>query len=363
MKLPQALVPVLLALLAAPVVAGVKEDLDSAARVAAGDHAAWARARDKLVAAGEPALNELEAAGAAGQWTAANWPRALAAESARLRIQKPEHAAKVDNPRGIDPAFYGITRPGKPFCQRDFAQLARDGCVPLLLERWRYSLDAKPFSEGDAGKLERDALARALLAAPGQVGDTRARFVMLEALRNATLPDEWRQDAAVSYGQTGGETALADLGAMIDDGKQPLPVREAAAWALGRVPEKAALDAIRTRLGDSRITGGESGPAMVRALANGAGILGSAWGWKARGETAQEKANEIRKACATVLVETLKQHPAEVGAISDALVLVAWRESAAWLQEIAASKESSEALKAGAQKCADALKPALAREK
>jgi hypothetical protein len=231
-----------------------------------------------------------------------------------------------------------------------------------LLERWRYTLEAKSFSEGDAGQAEREALATALLQAPGQVADTRARFVMLEAMRNAQLPALWRQDAAVSYGQTGGEAALADLGAMIDDGKQPMPVREGAAWALGRVAENASVEAIKSRLGDARITGGENGPAMVRALANGAGILGSAWGWKARGEEAKQKADKIRKECATLLIETLKQHPAEASTISDALVLVVWRDSAAWLQEVINAKETGEAVKTGAEKCLQALKGALARE-
>jgi hypothetical protein len=105
MTLRQYLLPVLLACLAAPAFASLKEDLDAAAKVPAGDHAAWTRAREKLVVAGTEALKELQAAGAADQWTPEGWTRALAAECARLRIEKPEQAAKVDSPRGVDPQF------------------------------------------------------------------------------------------------------------------------------------------------------------------------------------------------------------------------------------------------------------------
>jgi len=353
---------VLCVLMAAPAFASLKEDLDAAAKVAPGDHSAWTRVRDRLVAQGKESLKELEAAAAADNWTAAGWTRALAAEVARLRIARPELAQQVDNPKGINPEFYRITRLGKPFCRRDFGHMGAEA-VPLMLERFRYTLDAKTFSEGEFGLLEREALATALLQVPGQTGDTRARFAMLEVLRNPELPANWRQDAAVSYGQTGGKAALNELGAIIDDARQPLALREGAAWALGRVAEKASVEAIKTRLNDARITAGENGPALVRALVNGAGILGSSWGWKARGESARAKAEEVRQGCARLLVDTMRKHPAEAEGITTALVTVVWRESPAWLNELARDEEAGETARLAARKAAKAVQEALANEK
>lgn len=351
----------LIALMLAPAAfAGVSEDLDAAAKVRAGDHAAWIKARDKLVGGGDAVLEDLKAAAADKNWTAEGWTRALAAETARLRIQKPDLAKQVDAPRGIDPEFYLKTRLAKPVCQRDFTHMGAEA-VPLLVERYRYTLDAKPFSEGEAGNLERETLARALLATPGQAADARARFALAEVLKNNTLPELWRQDAAVSYGQSGGKEAVSLLGMVIDDGKQPQAVRQGCAWALGRVPQTEALEAIRARLGDGRITGGETGPAMVRALVNGLGVLGSSWAWKARGETEKARAEAIREGCARLLVDTLKNHPAESAQISEALVLTAWNDSLGWLEELA--KDKAENLRAAAAACIAPLKEALAREK
>lgn len=349
------------AMLAPAAMADLQSDLDAAAAVTPGNHAGWIIARNKLVAAGEGAIADLAAAAAPEKWTQQGWPRALAAEVARLRITQPELAEKVDSPRGINPEFYTITRLGKPFCRRDFAQLRLEG-APLLLERWRWLLEWKPFSEGDAGKLEREALATSLLEVPGQVGDTRARFAMHAVLLNPELPQGWRQCAAVSYGQTGGEAALVTLGQVIDTSGQPLAVREAAAWALGRVAERAAVESIKTRINDERITGGQNGPAMTRALVNGIAILGSAWGWKARGAEQKEKADDVRKECALLLLEILKKHPTESEAVSGALVQVVWPESYQWLEDLSKNKDATEAARAAATGMLPTLKAAIARE-
>ncbi|MBX3473053.1 MAG: hypothetical protein KF754_01565 [Planctomycetes bacterium] len=351
----------LTALLAPALAADLATDLDTAARVQPGDHANWVKARDRVVAHGPDAVAELAKAAAAEHWTAEGWVRALTAEVARLRIARPELATAVDSPRGIDPAFYGMTRLGKPYCRRDFAQLGKEG-VPLLLERMRWTLDATPFSEGEAGALEKEALATSLLQVPGQLADTRARFALLDAAKNAELPANWRQDAAVSYGQTGGEPALASLGAILDDAKQPLAVREACAWAMGRVPEAASLDAIKLRLNDDRITGGNTGIALVRALVNGAGILGNAWGWQARGMAALEKGNQIRRDCALLMIETLKKHPAEHETIANALVQIELRDSLGWLQDLSQDGQAAQVVRDAALKCIDPLKDALNRK-
>ncbi|MCL4729899.1 MAG: hypothetical protein KJ044_05600 [Planctomycetes bacterium] len=352
----------LAALLAPALAADLKTDLDAAARAQPGDHAGWVKARDRVIAHGQAALPEVRQAAAPEHWTAEGWMRALVAEVARLRLEKPELARTVDEPRGLDPAFYGITRLGKPYCRREFAQFGVEG-VPLLLERWRFSLLARPFSEGEAGVAEKEALATSLLQVPGQVGDTRARFAMLAALRDTTLAANWRQDAAVSYGQTGGEAAIGDLAAILDDARQPLAVREGCAWAIGRVPSATAVEAYRLRLEDDRLTGGENGPALVRAMLNGVGILGSAWGWKARGADQQEKGDRIRNDCARLLVDTLKRHPAEHALVANGLVLVELKDSLKWLQDLAADTGASPAVKEAALQCSVVLQDALARVK
>lgn len=350
-----------LTLLAPALCADLATDLDNAARVQADDHANWVKARDRVVAHGPEAVAELTKAASAENWTADGWARALTAEVALLRITKPELATAVDSPRGVDPAFYGITRLGKPYCRRDFAQLGKEG-TPLLLERWRWTLNAKPFSEGDAGLAEKEALATSLLQVPGQLADTRARFALLDALKNAELPVNWRQDAAVSYGQTGGEAALVELCAVIDDARQPLALREACGWAIGRVAEPASVEAIKTRLNDAKITGGENGVALVRALVTGAGILGNAMGWQARGTANREKANEVRRDCALLMLETLKKHPAEHEVIANALVQIEWRDSLGWLEDLTTDSETAQAIKDAALKCIGPLKDTLSRK-
>lgn len=352
-----------LAALAAPALrADLKADLDAAALVQPGDHAKWVQARDRIVALGAPALDDLAKAAAAENWTARGWTRALAAESARLRIAQPELAPQVDNPRGIDPQHYRQTRLAAPVCRRDLARLGTQG-VPLLLERWRWTLDARPFSEGETGKAEREELARALLAVPGQLADSRAQFAMLLAMRDDTISALWRQDAAVSYAQCAGSAALETLGMVIDDAQQPLEVRLGCAWALGRVPTAAALDAIKQRLNDARITGGDNGPALTRALVNGISILGSKWGWQARGADEQQTGDAIRKDCALLLVATIKQHPAESAQIADALANVAWQASLGWVQDLSKDTDATQEVRAAALKCMEPLKMALEREK
>jgi len=350
------------ALLAPALCADLKTDLDNAALVQPGDHANWVKARNIVIGHGADALAQLTEAAKPENWTAQGWVRALAAEVARLRISQPELAAKVDTPRGINPEFYTSTRLGKPFCRRDFAQLGTEG-VPLMLERLRWTLNANPFSEGDAGALEKEALATSLIEVPGQLADTRARFAMLVVLRDAELPANWRQDAAVSYGQTGGEAALEELGAVLDNARKLLAVREACAWAIGRVAENASVEALRLRLADARLTGGDNGPALVRAMVSGLGTLGGAWGWNARGAAQLEKGNQVRRECAQLLLETLKQHPAEHEVIGNAFVQVELRDSLGWLEDLSKDAEAAQVVKDAALKCIAPLKDALNRAK
>ena len=95
------------------------------------------------------------------------------------------------------------------------------------------------------------------------------------ALNDKALPETWRGDAAVSYGQTGGRDALKALNAFVDDGGNPLALRQACAGAIGWVAEDAAYDAIEARLTDTELPGHAE---LVPALVNGLGILGARLG-------------------------------------------------------------------------------------
>lgn len=334
--------------------AALDRAIAAAALVRAGDHGAYVEARAAVLALGEEALPALAERGAGARFTAEEWRRALVAEACRVRLANPELAAQVDAPRGIDPATYRKFRRPEPFCQHDLARLGPDA-VPLLLERLLWTLDARPFSKGDAGAKERRALALAALAVPGQHADARARHALLDAARDAALPPEWRQQAAVSAAQCGEAEALAPLAALLDDAKQAIEVREGCAWALGRIPTAAAADALLTRLprtADER---------LAAALVVGIGILGDRWAWEARGGAAAETARAIRARCAAALVDALRTHPGAREAIGAGLAEVAWPESLAAVRALAASESEPREARAAAAAVLPALEISLAR--
>lgn len=350
----------ILPLLFAPLLAAqtVDELLDQAGQVAVADHESWIKLRDKLTAKGEDAVPQLTAAAKPENWTEAGWVRAMAAETARLRILHAETAAIIDNPPGIDPANYGKMRKPMPGCVQEIAHPGKE-FVPLLLERWYWTLDAKPFSKGEAGTAERNALAHALLYVPGFHADTRARFAMLAALKDKSLPDQWRHDAAVSYAQTGGVDAIAELCALIDDTTSPKAVREACCHALGRIADDKAFDAMEARLGNEALNADEG---FVKALLLGVGTLGSRGGWQARGAMVKEQGERIREKCARLLVIQLEAHPQHREHISQQLQVVAYDESLDWVRQLAKEGKTEQA-KQAAQAVIDSLALAISRYK
>ncbi len=352
----------LLALLA-PIAAAQQLDalLDEAAKVQPGNHNGWTGIRDQIVAQGESALPALTQAAASANWTAEGWVRAMVAEACRLRIQHPEYATVVDNPPGIDPQHYRMFRKPVPFCQRDFNHLPK-AAVPLMLERFRWTLEKQDYSQGEAGMAEREALATALLHAPGHHADTRARFALEAALGDAGLADKWRQEAAVSLGKTGGTGAIKALTAILDKGTEPVAVREAAAWAIGRVADTAAYTALQSRLTGTELTAGEHGRRLARAMINGVGILGSRAAWQARGVMVANMGERVQQDCARLLVDQLKARPAEAELIRDQLSVVALEESLAWVQTLAAEGETDD-IKNAAKACIEPLKLTLSRYK
>jgi len=345
------MVTILLALLAQST---VDSSLD--AMVAARDAASYVAARDRLTALGQDALATLTTRSAADKWTREGWIRALAAEACRLRIAEPELAAAVERPGGLDPRRYHEFRRPEPMIAPELSRLGV-AAVPLLLERWRWTFEAYPFSGGEAGQLERTVLRHAILEVPGLVGDARARHFLQEIVRGEHT-ESWRQQAAVSLGMCAGTEALAVLIQTLDDRKQPASVREACARALGRVPDDAALEALRSRLGAAN-----EDPTVRRSLIAGLGFLGTAWAWNARGNQLAPKADRIRRGCAEALVEAVRRYPEYSDAISIALSLTAWPESVADVETLASDLNTDAAVRDTARSVLEPLKRAVARRK
>src|SRR5262245_30085240 len=341
----------LLSLLIAQASSDLDAALDHLAAVRPGDGAAYVTAREKVLAFGKEALTPH---GAADRWTEAGWVRAMAAEACRLRLANPELAAAVDRPEGLDPARYRLFRHGEPMILPELAHRGADA-VPLLIERWRWTFDLHAFSEGAPGEKERETLRRAILSVPGPVPDARARHFLAEVLASKDSRDTWRQDAAVSLGMVGRTAALPRLTAILDDATQPAPVREACARALGRIADATALDAIRARLA------GEKDAQVRRSLLHGLGILGSAWGWEARGKETAGLAESVRAGCADALVDALKRYPAESETIGIALSMTRWAASLKNVESLATDAAVSEDVRAAAAKILPVLRQSLSR--
>lgn len=328
--------------------------LDALAAVKAGDGAAYETARERVLAFGKDAIPALAERAAPDRWTAAGWVRAMAAEACRLRLADPELAAAVDRPAGLDPAKYRLFRRPEPMCLPELAHRGADA-VPLLLERWRWTFDKHPFTEGEPGDREREVFRQAILAVPGRAADARARHFLAETLGSATLADAWRQEAAVSLGMTGGPAALPKLTGILDDGSQSPAVREACARALGRIADEAALEVIRARIGPER------DPQTRRSFLDGLGILGSAWGWQARGKAMAATADRVRAGCAELLIQMLRQTPEESESIGRALGMAAWPASLKAVETLAMDGASSAEARAAASTILPGLRKALSR--
>jgi hypothetical protein len=324
-----------LALLLAPALLAqsVDELLDQAAQVEYRNASAWLEIRSQILAQGEDALPALRQAAAEGNWTREGWVRAMAADAVRVRIESQEEAEQVDYPIGINPERYRLFRRPIPLCKHDLRRMGKP-MVPVMLERWYWLLETTPFSTGEAGDAERNALARALLFVPGSVEDARGRFAVESAMNDRELPDGWRQVAAVSVGQLWGREGVAMLTKIVDDATQPLEVREGAAWALGYTSNSDALDVFTRRLADENLLSGIDGERMFLALVCGVGHLCNSWGWRARGIMRQAEGDRIRQGSARLLIELLKSHPEHGDYIADQLALAAWEPSVNWLEDV-----------------------------
>ncbi len=330
------------------------QDADLDAMAAAKDAATYTAARDRVVAMGRDALPALTAAGAADKWTPAGWVRALAAESCRTRIADPDLAAAVDSPRGLDPATYREFRRPEPMVVPELSRRRVEN-MPLLIERWRWTFDAFPFSAGAAGDLERTRFREGILEVIGAAADARARYFLAEVLAAGPM----RGQAAVSLGPCAGIEALAPLAAVLDNRAEGADVREACARALGRVADDRALDAIKSRLGAAQ----DEDAQVRRSLITGLGILGTEWTWKARGRAFGPMADRIRKGCAEALVEALKRWPGESDALGMALALTAWAPSQEAVEAIAGDDAADAQSRSAARAVLEPLKMAVARQK
>ncbi|HVY61263.1 MAG TPA: HEAT repeat domain-containing protein, partial [Planctomycetota bacterium] len=327
--------------------------IQAAAAVKPGDAAAYQAARAQVIEAAAGNAAALAERGADARWTRDGWRQALVAEASRVRMTNPELTAHVDAPRGIDPEHYRRFRVPRPLCQHDLARLGRDA-VPLVLERLLWTLDARPFSEGEAGKAERESLALATLFVPGQLGDARARFAMEDALRSAALPAAWRQQAAVSLGQCAGADAVATLISFADDPAQSLEVRQGAAWGLGRTMSAAAADALAGRLSKT------ADDDVRRALVNGLGLAGDKWAWEARGAAALEGAAALRRRCSAALVAELEAHPADRDLIGEKIAEVAAPEALAAVRKMAGDEGAAPEVREAARAILPVLEMSIA---
>ena len=318
----------LLALLCTQEVAASDVDaaLDAMAAAKPGDAAEYARARAKILALGNPAIPLLATRGAADRWTAAGWVRPAAAEACRLRLANPTLAGDVDRPAGLDPAVYQKFRSPMPLCLRDLVHRGAD-TVPLLIERWRWTLPDMKFSDGEAGKAERETFLRAVLETPGHVADARARHFLAAVLADAATDVELRHQSAISLGMTGGTDAIVPLTTLLDDARAAERARVGCALGLGRIADVAALDAIR-----SRLDGAKDQVEILRALLTALGNLGSSWAWESRGRRMAATGDTIRAGCAETLVAWAKARPEEKEVLSRALLMVAWPASVSALR-------------------------------
>lgn len=219
-------------------------------------------------------------------------------ECERLRREKPEIAAKVDRPPGLDAANYRQFRNPVPQCLRDLVKIGKDA-VPLLLQRWG-RMDELTLSDA-----ERDALLEAIVRVPGLVGDVRAESFLTGVL-NSDAAESLRGHAAVSLGMIGAKDPLLPV---LDDRKQPKAVRQACARAVGRLTD--SLELIRARLDDD---------AIWRDLIAALGLLGSSWAWEARGG-----GDEVRKGCHDLLLEQRRRRPEESALVDQSLKMVDWK--------------------------------------
>ncbi|MDP6959367.1 MAG: HEAT repeat domain-containing protein, partial [Planctomycetota bacterium] len=225
-----------------------QEEIGNLSKTTPGDAERFLALRDSFDSQSLPALRE---ASAPDQWTRENWVEALAAEAVRLRLEEPELTKMLDRPRGLAPEVYETFRKPTPLCLRQFRHIGKKG-IPLLMERWRWTFDEYPFSEGDKGEKEKMVFRQAILAAAGQTGDQRAQYFLEEILRKTEEDSRWRSEAAISLGMCAGEEALPALLELLD-GTSPLDVKMACARALGRIPTEKALLAIEIRLGNPGI--------------------------------------------------------------------------------------------------------------
>jgi hypothetical protein len=117
-----------------------------------------------------------------------------------------------------------------------------------------------------------------------------------------------------------------------------------------------ALDAIRTRIAGEK-------DAQVRRSFHGLGLLGSAWGWEARGKETAGLADSVRTGCADALVDALKKYPAESETIGLALSMTKWAASLTAVESLATDASVAEEVRAATGKVLPALRQALSRKR
>ncbi len=322
--------------------------VQAAATAPAGDAQSYTAARAEILVRADLAGLDAIAADQALSWQARTVAAACAA-----RLRDPALATSVEAPRGLDRETYLRFRKPKPICEPD---LVRCGAVavPLFIERFVWTAEQYPFTEGPEGVREREVYRRALLAATGRLGGPEAGAFLETVLRDVEQPVELRRAAALSFGQAAGAAAHASLVELLD-ASVPALVREACARGLGHVPTRDAAAALT-----ARVTG-EEDETVRQSLVYALGNLGSAWAWDSRANAdaaAASLALQVRADCAAGLLAALRAHPEDASTLGTAFALVAWPAS---LQALELQYGSDAAVDAAIATIQPMLEAALAR--
>lgn len=327
---------------------GAVEDL---AAVRPGDHARYLELRGPILAA-EGAKAALEAL-SQGDWTEETWTLRAVSAALALRLGHPDLAAAVDRPLGVDPAHYAKFRKPAPMVEPELARLDASAW-PLLIERYRWLLAERPYSEGEAGEAERRCLRAALISVIGRAGDPRAQYFLRALLDDGAAPLDDRRHAALALGRCAQGQGLEVLAARLSDRDLPSEIREACARGVGQVYSLSSLEILKSVLTDEDA-------AVRRSAISGLGQLGNAWVWDALARQGKGEAEEaVRTGCASALVEALAQWPGEAEAVSTALCLTAWPGSAEALRPMLDSAKPE--LRTAAERVLPLLEKAIERQ-
>lgn len=208
--------------------------------------------------------------------------------------------------KGVDPAFYLQKRNHRPDVSAELKGLPVEVSLAVLRDPGVFVVDAGQKPEQRA--LEVRALRQGALTALAASGDARAVAVL-----TSNLDDNDVAVAAVAaerLGETGADSVVAVLGALLTNDAKDSAVRAGAAAGLGRHRSAAALQALLPGL--DKVHGDD----VQRATLHGLASLSSRWAWQAKGDEKTGNALRAQALAAALAVDG----SAEVLAARDGLL-------------------------------------------